>query len=64
MSMYLPNPDVGPTGAEPVEFLEVDDRVTPVAPDRSAPFAATDDVEHPGPAAPRAARDESGSPAS
>lgn len=45
MSMYLPNSDVGPTGVEPVEFLELDDLSTLRAPDRSAPLLAAVDAE-------------------
>src|SRR5690606_14446286 len=45
MSMYLPNSDVGPTGVEPVEFLELDDLSTLRAPDRSAPLVAAVDAE-------------------
>ncbi len=45
MSMYLPNPDVGPTGVEPIEFLELDDLSSFATADRPAPFVAGDDVE-------------------
>ena len=35
MSMYLPNPDLQPTGSEPGEFIEEYDQWTPTA-DRPA----------------------------
>jgi hypothetical protein len=40
MSMYLPNPDVHPTGYEPAEFIEPPRRAERIAPvEAAAPFA-------------------------
>jgi len=45
MSMYLPNDDVGPTGAEAAEFVDVP--VPDVEPEPAADAFATPDEDQP-----------------
>jgi len=51
MSMYLPNPDLQPTGSEPGEFIEETDPWTARA-DSQAPPSSTGCPHPPGPAQP------------
>jgi hypothetical protein len=45
MSMYLPNPDLSPTGFEPVEFIDVPVEATKVTGEPSARTTQPDGEE-------------------